>query len=227
MHLHNHLIKTLFATELAKRTITGIILAFIAVTVLLYAPIWIFSFIMIVVTAVIIAMEWTLLFNYKTLAFWLILPIYPIFPLALIIFLHQQYSYIITLLLFCLVAAHDVGSYFAGKLAGKHKICPSISPGKTWQGFAGGYIFTFTAALIFFRFVNQQPPILFIFLFTLLISCSALLGDLFESYLKRRIGLKDSGTLLPGHGGLLDRLDGVMFAVFVIYLFREHLQKLL
>jgi phosphatidate cytidylyltransferase len=95
-----------------------------------------------------------------------------------------------------------------------------MSPGKTWQGFAGGYICTLIMLLFFIYTYGTQAHIFSICLWTLSISTIALAGDLFESFLKRQANQKDSGHLLPGHGGLLDRLDAVLFVAifFVIYM---------
>ncbi len=133
----------------------------------------------------------------------------------------------VNILLISMVAIHDTGSYLAGKKWGKHKISPVISPGKTWEGFAGGIALTFAFSSFFFGQTNLATLFLKIFPLTIAVCTSALCGDLFESYLKRRAGLKDSGTLLPGHGGLLDRIDGIMFAAPVAFLFRKSLQMLL
>lgn len=124
-------------------------------------------------------------------------------------------------LLVSMVAAHDTGSYIAGKLWGKHKIAPSISPGKTWEGFLGGLISALGVTLFFFE------PTASIMFFTLVVSTLALLGDLFESFLKRRANLKDSGTLLPGHGGILDRIDAILFVAPLFYFLRHSLYLLL
>ena len=104
---------------------------------------------------------------------------------------------------------------------GANVINKAISPKKSWEGFFGGILFAFAFALVFFGHNDTSTLTYTVLPITLLICISALLGDLFESALKRRAGLKDSGTLLPGHGGFLDRLDGVMFAALVIFAFRH------
>ncbi len=112
-----------------------------------------------------------------------------------------------------LVWGADSGAYMFGKLFGKHKLAPKVSPGKTWQGFIGGLL---TAAIISWLFGRYAPlnvvP-------TTLLACSVLaalasvLGDLTESMFKREAGIKDSGHLIPGHGGILDRIDSLTAAV--------------
>jgi phosphatidate cytidylyltransferase len=107
-----------------------------------------------------------------------------------------------------LVWATDIGAYFAGRAIGGPKLAPAVSPSKTWAGLGGG-----VAAALAFGFALSAwaglPPRLAAASGILAVAAQA--GDLFESWLKRRAGVKDSGTLLPGHGGVLDRLDGVVF----------------
>lgn len=102
----------------------------------------------------------------------------------------------------CVIAATDIGAYFSGKAFGKHKIWARISPNKSWEGAIGGFAF---AALVSSWF--GQPAILGI-----IIGIVAQMGDFAESAIKRKFGVKDSGNLLPGHGGILDRIDGYLFA---------------
>ncbi len=101
----------------------------------------------------------------------------------------------------------DSGAYFFGKRFGKRKLAPSISPGKTWEGFIGALfvVSSFSIAMTYFGFVNSYISILFFNLILLL----SVEGDLFESYIKRMAKVKDSGDLIPGHGGVLDRIDSL------------------
>ena len=122
-----------------------------------------------------------------------------------------------TFILFTLIWSSDGFAYFAGRMFGKHKMAPKISPKKTWEGFAGGVICT----LILGFFIEQNMPELRgnWILVGLLVSIFAPLGDLVESQLKRTFGVKDSGNIIPGHGGVLDRLDSFILCVPVIYLY--------
>ena len=101
----------------------------------------------------------------------------------------------------------DSGAYFFGKQFGKRKLAPSISPGKTWEGFIGALfvVSLFSITLTYFGFVNSYASILFFNLILLL----SVEGDLFESFIKRIAKVKDSGDLIPGHGGVLDRIDSL------------------
>lgn len=106
-----------------------------------------------------------------------------------------------------LVWATDIGAYFAGRTIGGPKIAPAISPSKTWAGLVGGVI---AATLFAFALQLLAGLPLRLVLWTPVLACMAQAGDFFESWLKRRAGVKDSGTLLPGHGGVLDRIDGLV-----------------
>jgi phosphatidate cytidylyltransferase len=102
----------------------------------------------------------------------------------------------------------DTGAYFAGKRWGRHKLAPSISPGKTWEGVAGGLLAAAAYAIILSISASGGTTGMAFFIgVTLVLAVMSIVGDLFESAAKRQAGLKDSGTLLPGHGGMLDRID--------------------
>ena len=122
-----------------------------------------------------------------------------------------------TFILFTLIWSSDGFAYFAGRMFGKHKMAPKISPKKTWEGFAGGVICT----LVLGFFIEQKMPELRgnWIIVGLLVSIFAPLGDLVESQLKRTFGVKDSGNIIPGHGGVLDRLDSFILCAPVIYLY--------
>jgi phosphatidate cytidylyltransferase len=113
-----------------------------------------------------------------------------------------------------LVVATDVGAYFAGRTIGGPKLWPRISPNKTWSGLGGGMI---ASALALNALSPPDSPAraLYLTIFGFLVAIVAQAGDLFESRMKRLAGVKDSGTLLPGHGGLFDRLDGLLAVQFV------------
>lgn len=111
--------------------------------------------------------------------------------------------------------ASDTLAYFVGSTLGRHKLCPAVSPGKTYEGAAGGLVGS-TAGITVMGMLFGLPVIP-VFILGLLVGIAAPLGDLTESALKRFAGVKDSGRLLPGHGGVLDRFDAIMFATPVVY----------
>lgn len=115
-------------------------------------------------------------------------------------------SWVLWLLL--LVWAADIGAYFAGRRFGRLKLAPQVSPGKTWEGFAGGLAASLLVALL--MLVPLGDLALWWVPVVVLLAVLSVFGDLFESVLKRQRGVKDSGTLLPGHGGVLDRIDSLV-----------------
>ncbi len=126
-------------------------------------------------------------------------------------------------LILVVVFANDTGAFYTGTFIGKNKLCPSVSPGKTIEGSIGGIIAGILGGSILqYYLLPELSWVISIPLF-LCTGAAGQAGDLFESMLKRRSGVKDSGTLLPGHGGMLDRIDALLFAAPVVYLFREYL----
>jgi phosphatidate cytidylyltransferase len=121
----------------------------------------------------------------------------------------------------------DTFAYFIGKAIGKHKMAPSISPGKSWEGAVGGVL---GAMLVCYLFTLPTPvqvslSIISAIVLGLVISVFGQIGDLVESMLKRGTGVKDSGSLMPGHGGMLDRLDSLLFTGVVVYLYYMFMVK--
>ena len=110
-----------------------------------------------------------------------------------------------------LVWVADIAAYFSGRAFGRHKLAPSISPGKTWEGAIGGTLAVVVYGVLLANYLPGQLANNYLVLIPLLIfmASMSILGDLFESLLKRQAGLKDSGSLLPGHGGVLDRIDSL------------------
>ena len=122
----------------------------------------------------------------------------------------------ITLITCLVIVASDIGSYFTGKKFGKRSLSP-ISPSKTIEGLIGGISFSILTAIVVAVFFDWNNAIVFGIIFGIIISLMALVGDLIESMMKRDAKLKDSGNLLPGHGGMLDRIDSYIFTPSIIY----------
>jgi phosphatidate cytidylyltransferase len=124
----------------------------------------------------------------------------------------------LVIMLIIMVAAVDVGAFFTGKLFGKRKLAPALSPNKTWEGVWGGVTLNVAVSIVFAILLNNyvQPFSLIDYAIfaalALIVAFFSVVGDLAESMLKRNRELKDSGSILPGHGGLLDRIDGLMAA---------------
>lgn len=124
----------------------------------------------------------------------------------------------VLILVFALLWVNDIFAYLTGRLLGKHKLFERISPGKTIEGSLGGLLFTLGGVVVFSHYVSWLPMREAIGL-GLIAVVFGTLGDLCESMLKRQAGVKDSGTLIPGHGGILDRFDSVLFAVPFVFVF--------
>lgn len=114
-------------------------------------------------------------------------------------------------------AACDTGAYFVGSLIGRHKLIPHISPGKTWEGLIGGVAGGILAAALLSGILKIGLPEAVIL--GLLVCAAAVTGDLSESFIKRASGVKDSGNIIPGHGGILDRVDSILFVTLAVYWF--------
>jgi len=112
-----------------------------------------------------------------------------------------------------LVWGADSGAYMFGKLFGRHKLAPKVSPGKTWEGFLGGLVSSALIAVLFASFAPLTIPTGTLVMCAVMSTLASVLGDLTESMFKREAGIKDSGNLIPGHGGILDRIDSLTAAV--------------
>ena len=121
---------------------------------------------------------------------------------------------------FIFIWINDTGAFLVGITIGHHRLFERISPKKSWEGFAGGLIFSLMTAWIFSLFYDNFSLIQWLG-FSLTISISSTFGDLCESLLKRTIHIKDSGHILPGHGGLLDRFDSVLLAAPAAYIYLQ------
>jgi phosphatidate cytidylyltransferase len=118
----------------------------------------------------------------------------------------------------------DAAAFFSGRRFGRYKLAPLISPGKTWEGVIGGLLACIIACLVTTVIPLGVPWYLSVLL-AILIAVAATLGDLSESLIKRQTNAKDSGQIMPGHGGMLDRIDSVLFALIVVYIFAQLIAK--
>lgn len=203
---------------LATRAASGAVLALVFFGVLWQGG-WLFTW-LVILAALMMHREWNTLLEKEPVTWRMAGLFYVTIPCASIIWLRNVHfsenfeaGKFLVLFVVLAVIATDIGAYFAGRAFGKNKMAPVISPNKTWEGLAGGVL---AAAVISgFSYGFSPWPAMFI----TAILCGAVLailaqgGDLLESYIKRRVGAKDSGTLIPGHGGILDRVDGLVFTV--------------
>jgi phosphatidate cytidylyltransferase len=118
-----------------------------------------------------------------------------------------------------LIWTNDTFAYLVGKNFGKNKLFPSVSPKKTIEGFMGGVVFTCIASVLLSKFYIESTILYIWIIIAIIVSFFSTLGDLIQSKFKRVAGVKDSGNIMPGHGGILDRLDSIIFVVPFINLF--------
>jgi phosphatidate cytidylyltransferase len=165
--------------------------------------------------------------------------VYIAIPMALLVAIRQQPAGAIwTIYTLLAVWAGDIFAYFVGKSLGRHRMSPEISPKKTWEGAVASILASVIVGTLWIQhapgissallrvglidrrdgmFGLEQPPLWPIILLSAVVNIAAQLGDLVESLIKRGAGVKDSGTILPGHGGMLDRIDALLFAVPVVW----------
>ena len=119
--------------------------------------------------------------------------------------------------MFILTWTFDTFSYLVGTKLGKHKILPSVSPKKSWEGFIGGFIFTIIASYLTYKYFGFES-LKFPLIISIILPFTATIGDFIESHYKREAGVKDSGNFIPGHGGILDRIDAFMITIPILYI---------
>jgi phosphatidate cytidylyltransferase len=199
-------------SELAVRTISGIVMIAIALAAAVVGG---YSFaVLAAAAATAVFYEWTRIARGWGSGWYLAGFIYALAAAISLLWIRERSDpnlpnggLVLLLWVFVVVWSTDIGAYFTGRSIGGPKLAPSISPGKTWAGFYGG-IFAATVFGGAWAFLSGLPLVLL--LLAPLFAVAAQGGDLFESWMKRRAGLKDSGNLLPGHGGVFDRVDGLL-----------------
>ncbi len=147
----------------------------------------------------------------------------PVFLSSLVLLRNSEDGVTWIFLLLVLVFSGDTGAFYFGTFFGKRKLCPLVSPGKTVEGAIGGLFISVLAGLVFRHYFLSEMSFGLSICFFICIGIAAPVGDLFESVLKREGEIKDSGSILPGHGGILDRIDALLFAAPVAYLFKGYI----
>ena len=203
-------------SQLGVRVLSGIALILIFVPFLLLGGTWFSGFC--VLLSLVLFAEWVMMIRSGNGGFvWLLVgAAYTSLPALLLPFIRSSDNGLLyVFFLFGVVASTDIGAYFVGRLIGGAKLAPVISPNKTWSGALGGL---FLALICGFLFILLGFDTLTL-LGALFLSFASQLGDLFESWTKRHFGVKDSGSWVPGHGGLLDRLDGLLVALIPTFFY--------
>ena len=193
--------------ELAIRSITGVLLIALAVAAVFVGG---YSFAVFVAAAATgVFFEWTRLSRGWGAGWSVGGFVYALAAAVALLWIRDRADNGLALVMwvFAVVWTTDIGAYFVGKSIGGPKLAPSISPGKTWAGFYGGVVAASIVAGIWAALTGLHWVVM---LLAPLMSVAAQGGDLFESWMKRRAGVKDSGSWLPGHGGIFDRLDGLL-----------------
>ncbi len=207
--------QTLFP-DVAPRVITALCLGALLFASYTYAPA-LLSLLLAGALMIILVHEW------PRLDCWWLAPLFPVAPMLILIFLNQSPERRLLLFIILFSTLFDCAGYFAGTLWGRHQLAPRLSPRKTWEGLAAGYIILFALypwlATAFSLKDIGWWAIPFIFTYGTL----AISGDLVVSCLKRKVGLKDSSNLLPGHGGLLDRFASYLLTSVFVYACKSYL----
>lgn len=188
--------------ELITRFKSAIIMAAVALVLTIAHPLT-FA-LMVIVGGGIVWKEWFQLTKGRSIGWFFLGLVYILAAVLSLIYLRNN-SLMVLLSLFAIVWGGDIAGYLVGREHGKHKIAPTISPGKSWEGLAGSVVVSACIAAVFGYMAPLPHAIL-----GAVLAVIGLMGDMFESWLKRRAGVKDSGTLIPGHGGLFDRVDALL-----------------
>lgn len=213
------------------RTITTVFFVVPAWYCFVYKPPLVTTIGLIIIAAWIIFVELPCLVSPRLWQFYALALLYICFPFYVMIGMNQHVFFRLYLMGAAFwVFLHDAGAYVVGTLFGRHKMAPDISAGKTWEGFMGGLLavvaWNMYSVVTVYKSTFFSTRSLFFIGFSITFASVATLGDLFESWLKRRAGVKDSGWILPGHGGVLDRLDSLLFVMpllclYIVYIMQQ------
>jgi len=210
--------------ELFKRVASGLILGFCFFASYFHSAI-LFTFLLLAILLIILFFEWPKVVDLGSKLIWFATLFYPVLPIFLLIYFNVSYrkeDILFPIYPFIVAFVGDTAAFIFGKSFGRHKVCPSISPKKSWEGLGGGFIGILIFNILFLPAIKIYPFKIIIrkfgnlFLLSFATTIVGFLGDIFISFLKRRKELKDTGNLLPGHGGLLDRFDSAFFITFLI-----------
>lgn len=204
--------------EFRKRVISSLVLAPVVLGIIAAGGIVFYG--LIIVSAVLMMREWDALTSFRMSGAWGWCGVLYVTATCLSFIILRQEGLQLLLYLLASIWATDIGAYFTGRQIGGPKLAPRISPNKTWAGLIGGVLASVTVGLILFFFFTFPYNLVQAVIISASLAILGQAGDLFESWMKRVAGVKDSGTLIPGHGGLLDRVDGLTFtAPFLVLVY--------
>ncbi|MED3850417.1 phosphatidate cytidylyltransferase [Priestia megaterium] len=155
-------------------------------------------------------------FTFDDVGFILLTTVYVGFGFHYFIEVRQEFGLVYLFFAFLIIWATDSGAYFIGRAMGKRKLWPEISPNKTIEGFVGGVVCAIIVAIVFKLLANIDQTMIELLVIGIIVSLFGQMGDLVQSAFKRHYGVKDSGKILPGHGGILDRFDSLMFIMPIL-----------
>lgn len=217
--------------KLLLRTITGIVFVWVMVEGTLWTS-WSFYLLWAIVAILALSEYYSLVGKAKVLKNRVVAYVAGTLYIAIPIYLTTTLDPKMVVTILTIVWANDTGAYIVGSTIGKHKMAPEISPKKSWEGFWGGMVFAVGVSFVWYSLLWSDPqssiaPLfedavqqkLLWCAFGVLIAVAAVAGDLVESKFKRVIGVKDSGSMIPGHGGILDRFDATLLAMPVAWIF--------
>lgn len=198
------------------RVLSALVLLPLLLALIFWAPSWLFQLVL-TITVIIAATELRPLVS-DVSAFVALVVIYLVMPIAALANIRQVWGPGVLMILVGTITASDSGQYYAGRTFGRRKLAPVISPKKTVEGAIGGLLVGSGAAILFGHYWPIGLSDIAMAGVGLLLTFAGISGDLYESAMKRRAGVKDSGNLIPGHGGILDRIDSWLFAAPVFWL---------
>lgn len=193
--------------DLTKRTLSGALMILVALLGAVLGGTWFAS--LVAAAAAVMFYEWSRIVRGWGLPWQVAGFFYALLPALALLWIRERGEHKLEMLLWVFIVtwSTDIGAYFAGRGLGGPKLASTISPNKTWAGLAGGMV---AAGLVGGLWMTMLDLPRLLLVLAPLFAVAAQIGDLFESGLKRRAGVKDSGAILPGHGGVLDRLDGLV-----------------
>ncbi len=222
----------IFSAEFFKRLLTSLVIVFCFGGAYLHS-VAMFSLLLLIILILVLVFEWPKLVSFESPFSWIATVFYPILPIFSLIFLNYRFhsvDLLIPLYPFLVAWTADTFGYFVGKIWGTHKIYPTISPGKSWEGILGSFVGVSILNFFLLPKIKIEPicsyfckitilTLAAVLVISLIFTACAFLGGMLISILKRRKGLKDVGNVLPGHGGFLDRFDSVFFTVLLTWAF--------